>query len=560
MYGELKHKWLIVVAIAIGVITAIVFLILKPWVDKSEEISISRIEIQMQKFETVLPIVQTAFVVVLDESIALVGGEVKHDLSIPFLHNGEMYISLNEAVSFLDATMDIDPLTNIITIESNYCRTQFLADFNILIFNYEPIVLRSKPVQRNGHIFLPVDIIAQILNVSVFRDYSNGVSVLRGIKPLSESDFATILSEMELSYIGIKRNTTLETLNTNVSPDYDFHSLARESRFFVSDSNGSLDKWLLLDDFSIFKERQEVAHKFTTNTVFIAGENANRRNLYIAGSDEIYSLIPDEIMKNDLIYAMNQLIRLKQQAFSNINTDVNVINTINVFGRAVTESFDNSDFINKKNADIQNGVYSTTINVRSFNGESTEIKRQQWYDFCQKAISGDILLFRNHSSDGNYGYFNHAALILSVSEESGELHLLHARDHDLGVGADLPMDRLTFDMMFSDRYWLKYDDIVLCRVEGITSETGREVAEFAYAYFKDYQFGFGGFFGVNETTCVDIIRDSLNFQEIELFENSKTRLTLKRVLEGDAANLILLPDDIVVSSKVKVIDIWTKLD
>ena len=562
MWG-LKRKWPVVTAITVGIAAAVVFnLFQKPQPENLAEKK--RLEkpgetIAVQKFNDIAPSLQKAFIVVLDETAGMANGQIRHDMNTPFLHNGDMVISLNEAVSSLEADMRIDDNSGVVTVESKGLKAQFIPSVNVVIFNSEHIVMRSKPLIKGGHIFLPVDLVARILNVSCFRNYDNGIAVFRGNKPLTDSDFTLIVSELGLKAKENKQNTALEHFRRLYKDTHDFYSLARDGRLFVSNSYGELEKWLLLDDFSILKEPQIIAHEFSMDTIFIAGKGNDSLNLYSVDDNSVISPIPEKILKNDLIYAMSRLVHLKQQKYSH-HDDASASAEIDLLVKVIGGDFQNPEFRSRKNSDVQNGTYDSIINMESFEGIPSNLTKQQWIEFCQKAISGDVLLFRNNSSNSKYGFFNHAALILDVSIERGELHLLHARNVELGVGADLPMDRLTADTLFEEKYWKNYDDVVLCRVLGMTEEIGKKIANYAYTHFKDYQFGYEGIFGANQTTCVDLINDSLKSQGIQLFDDLRNQLMLKSFLDGEAENLILLPDNIAVSNNVQVIELWTKLD
>ena len=495
-------------------------------------------------YHQVEPVIRNGLVLFNGSSRIMANGEIAESNAAPFLQNGVMYASVNEAVNYLNAQIARDNATNIISIESNKFKSYFMPDFNIILLNNEPVVMPSKPVEKNGHIFLPVDIIATAMNVPCFRDYSQGVAVLRGAKPLKDEDYIILMKQAGLKVNKPMNNKELDNL-TAKSGRGDIYSLSRASRLYVSDAKGKLFKWVLLDDFSLSKTSQDVAFTFPSDTAFISGEGKNRASMYMIGSDEPFSPTPDEIAKNDLRYSMGRFVKLK---FEQDNSP----EQLKTFRDAVRGNFDNR-FISNKTNDLQNGTYDGIVNGKGTTDIDTGTFRADWEQLCKKAAKGDVVLLRNKKSDDRYGYFNHAALIIDVDANNGKLRVLQARSPELGVGADLPMDYITIDSFRDDSYWNKYDVAVLGKVNGVNFENGNIIANKAYAHFKDYTFGYGKFFGTKQTTCVDLINDSLKLGDVEMISDKEYRSKLKRALNGEAESLVLLPDDIALSDNVKIV-------
>jgi len=111
---------------------------------------------------------------------------------------------------------------------------------------------------------------------------------------------------------------------------------------------------------------------------------------------------------------------------------------------------------------------------------------------------------------------------------------------------------------YNDSYWKNSDAVLLVTIENMTKAIGMSIAQKASEHFKDYTFGYGGFQGAKETTCVEIIRDSLKMGNIELISDLEYMLMLKSALDGEARSLILLPDDIIISPKVMIVDYFEK--
>jgi len=498
-----------------------------------------------QEFNKIKPVINNGVVLFLDSSHMLVDGEIRKNDAAPFLHNGVMYASIDEAAKYLNARIIIDEATKIVSIELNKYTCFFMLDFNIIVLNNsEPLIMPSKPIEKNGHIFMPVDVIAKAMNVPCFRDYNQGIAVLRGAKPLKDEDYIILMKYAGLKVNRPMNNKELDTIAVKPGGE-DIYSLSRASKLFASDATGKLFKWLLLDDFSLSKIPQDVAVDFPADTAFVSGEGKDRVSMYIMGSDEPFSPTPDEILKNDLRYSMGRFVKLKFAQSGNSEQ-------LKIFKDAVRGSFDGG-FIQNKTDDLQNGAYDEIVNGTGTTDIDTGTFRRDWEQLCKKAAKGDVLLLRNKKSGDKYGYFNHAALIIDVDAGNGKLHVLQARGSELGIGADLPMDYITINSFRDDSYWNKYDVIVLCKADGVNSDTGNIIASKAYEHFKDYDFGYGGFFGARQTTCVELINDSLKFGNVELISDKEYLSKLKRALDGDAASLILLPDDVALSDNVRIV-------
>ncbi len=544
-----KKKWPLIIAIIIGVIVAIgVRMYNGSYFQKGQHTnSLEKDTIckhnktPLKEYEDVKSLLSNAYAVALKSATVIISGDVKYDKSVPFIENGEMYISLDDAVSALNATMTKEDEFHIVTVESNGCKSQFIPEYNVIVFNEEPIILRSKPIQKDGHIFLPVDIVAKILNVSCFRDYDNGVAVLRGSKPLDKSDFATILAEVGITDYIAQKNDEIEKLQQKYQ-EYDFYSLARQNRLYVSDNDGLLSKWVLLDDFSIIKEEQNIAHKFEKNQIYILGEESNKNNLYIIGEQNTYSLAPEIIIKNDMVFALEKLIETKMENQSE--------EQIKMLTNAVSGEF-SKEFADYKQESVNSNEYNTILSVKK--EENTNFQ-EDWNRLCSKTQKGDIVLFRNNSSDSRYGYFNHCALVLDVDKSTNTIWFLQARNSQLGVGADLPLDKLSFDSFNAENYWKHYDKVVLCRLPAINTEIAESLTQNAYNKFNGYTFGYGGFYGAKQTTCVEMIKDALADEKIDLISKSDYQHRLKKLLKGEDLSIFLIPDDIITSENVDVID------
>jgi len=518
----------IITAVSVIVIALISYLIIIFTVYNGED------EVTILPFEEVIPFVRNAVVMFVDESSIIVRGELSETENRPFIQDGMTYVSVNDIALHLGVDFEINQDTKIVTLEYEGAASQFLADFSLVILNgNEPMIMRSKVIERGGVIFLPAVVLAKIINVPYFHDYEQGIMAIYASKPLTREVFDTLQN-----YAGIERrkppgNNELDELarKHNIS---DLYQIAREERLFVADNSGVLYRWVMLDDFSLVKEHLDIDMTYSSDTVYMSGTNAERRYLFVAydyqsnDEPERISPVPDMQINENLRNTMIRYLEVK---------------AAEGMGASYIYAID----------------FSGEITGREQNDEQDdEQKSNMWQELCSRARSGDILLFKSFSSDERYGFINHAALILNVSTESNEIHVLHARSASLGVGADLPMDRINFETLHNDDYWLFNDVFILCRVDGMSDETGQKVAEKAYEKFISYEFGFGGFLGLSETTCAEIIRDSLRLENIEIISDIDYIALLKSALDNNERSIVLIPDDIIMSEHISIIYFWQR--
>jgi len=477
-------------------------------------------------FEETLPFINNGVVMFVNEKSIYVRGELLETSNPPFIKDGMTYVPVNDIAIQLGFDFDINPVTRIVSLAFRDMTSQFLVDFNLVVLNgSQPIMMRSNVIEQNGIIYMSASVLAKIINISCFQDYDQGIVAIFASKPLTKDVFATLQNYAGIERKSIQNNRELDDLMQKHKIS-DIYQLSREERLYVTDKQGVLYRWVLLDDFLLIKETFEIDTLYDSDTVYIAGLNVDRHYLFTAddyiNSDrpERVSFIPDIQVRDNLRNTMMRFLDAKIKE------------------------------------DMGDLAFTHTID---YYGDTTKTNQQQtWANLCAGARSGDILLFRSFSSDEKYGFMNHAALILNVSTENNEIHVLHARSNELGVGADLPMDRINFETLYSEDYWSYNDIIILCRVDGMSDETGRNVAEKAYEKYKTYEFGFGSFLGLRETTCVEIIRDSLRLEGVEIISDREYITMLKSALDHNDRSIVLIPDDVIMSEHILIVYFWQR--
>jgi len=524
-----RHKWLVALAVVVGVLVAIAASVYR------------RSQAERSQRDSMLGIVSQAYAAADDSAITLRRGSVADGSAGTFMLNGESLVSLKEAADALGAEIDIDDSTHVITVTSNSCVSQFMASFNVVVFNDEPIIMRQKPIEKGGDVYLPGKTVAKLFNESFQRDYNNGITVIGGSKALSGADFQALAKELGVSYGKQGSNADIDRIISQSGNSMDVYALARDGRLYVSNGEATLERWLLLDDFTIETAETAVAQEFPRDVAFYVGSGSEGRSLFVLGTDSVYSQSPEEIEKNDMIFAMSEytdgrvhgagaeLLQCYKDAVSGLYTD---------------------QFRAVKTAARQAGEYQTAID----NAGAPEPEfEEQWEQLYQAAQAGDILLCRNSDSSSTHGYYNHTALVMAKNEAEEQLQVLQSRSHELGVGADLPIDFISPETVMAEAYWTKYDVIALARAKGVTAEQAGQMAENAYRKFNGYGFGYGGYYGAREATCAQIPEYALESVGVALFSEPERQHRIKSAITGDAMGMIVLPDDFALSDNIELL-------
>jgi hypothetical protein len=503
----LKSKKVLLISLAVIFFTAIIVIAVIVIQNKAD-IKKEREQLNTD-FNALLPIINQSIVLFTNSDINIVNGEiVKGDK--PFVKDGTTFVSTNYISELFNAQLNMNSQAKMHTLSNKSNTAMFMTGLNIVLFK-EPLVIQSAPIEKNGEVYLPIDTLAKILNLSFFRDYNQEVLVINATKPLSAEQYITLRK-----YAGLKVNPKqrIKELDAILEIDKDAYIHAYEEKLFVSNKNGDIYKWHLLDDFSLEKEKQEIEFEFPADTVFFLGEVANADKLYYANTKEYYSPSPQKIINNSIMQATENYV------IDKVNNDIGI--EIN-FNKNITKENSEND----------------------------------WKRLCQTAKIGDILLFKN-SQGGAYGYFTHSALIIDIDINTFSISVLQARNAERGVGSGLPVDTITFEKFYNDDYWGKNYTVLLCSVLNVSEDTKKIITTKAIEHFNGYEFGYIGFTEAKQTTCSELIRDAYKLQNIEIVGTLDYTTALKSVLSGDYASLILVPEDLLRSEDIEVKDFWLK--
>jgi RNase P/RNase MRP subunit p29 len=385
----------------------------------------------------------------------------------------------------------------------------------------------------------------------------------------------------------------------------------------VSDEKGVLYLWKLKDDYELSKIRQDLYRYFIPNTVFVIANHNGVDELQqvVDGKTVKYSDTPQQITDqmfnyifgeyqklkylNDVVCnGVDNSIKSKMDAYKSNITDIsnilsgtdmekelsskysddvikNVQKRLNELGKPVyvSGSYDWYTFEQIAELQKQNNIGVTgeiddnTMKLLNLEG-NTEQKKQvtdskaemqnRWDYFIKNASEGDILLF-NTNERSQWGYNFHSAIIYKIYPETKTIRVLHARSEELGVGADMKMDYISFESLFTEDYWSRVLRISLYKVPNIQAETLKAVVNDAYEKYSGYSFGYGNWNGLKEILCAELIRDAYKKKGIKIDDNNDLMNQIKQVVKGDIAKALFVPDDIMMSNNVKMVSVWERV-
>ncbi|MBQ7118641.1 MAG: hypothetical protein IJO09_00350, partial [Oscillospiraceae bacterium] len=266
-------------------------------------------------YDEVKPLLDFTYTAIAGSKTYLENGE-RFDGEVALMfEKGRMYASLEKCAKVLGAVVEPLGETGIITVKINKCTSYFSPLYNVIVFNDEPIILSSKPVVEDGEIFLPVSALAKIMNVSYAMDYDNGIAVIGNVGELEKSDYKSILTYLGIEFKRRNRSAEIDAL-CNENNRTDVYRYARQERLYVTDDSGNIEKWILLDDFSVEKKSVGALEKYPPNKAFYAGVNQSKEKLYSLETKEYYDILPENSAKNNMVFAVEKYIHEKMKGES----------------------------------------------------------------------------------------------------------------------------------------------------------------------------------------------------------------------------------------------------
>jgi len=480
----------------------------------------------------------------------LVKGEWK-DLPAPLIiEDGILYVPVQNVFEHLGAS--ISKINDMLYISNNGVVSVLMEQYNIALINTNSLIMEAAPIADGEVFYIPADAAGKILNTSSYHSVTQQMLVLGGqASGLTEDDCIMIKEKWSLPINSIPEIAAIRKLTQNTGYDYEtLCTAAQAKKLYVSDDKGSIWSWKLNETGGLITKEIITAHVFEKNSVFIAGAGGNEDRLYLNKNGKLTDVsdLPSIIWANEVQNAIGTYFAIKTGIEIEGRRDFSQM--LEACRKAVDGDLKNTYYLDYSIPS------SEEIDIIS-KPQSDEHSREQWSKLCASARPGDFMLFRCPDAGTEYGYFNHSALILDIDYDSETIRLLQARGAEYGVGADEKMDCLSYESLYNDSYWEATQMAVLCSGKGLSEEQKRMAANKAYGKFNGYQFGYGSWQGLKETNCAELIQDAYLEYGVRLVSGDASS-RLKDLLEGNARNLVIIPDDLLLSENVALKAVWQK--
>lgn len=480
----------------------------------------------------------------------LVKGEWK-DLPAPLIiEDGILYVPVQNVFEHLGAS--ISKINDMLYISNNGVVSVLMEQYNIALINTSSLIMEATPIADGEVFYIPADAAGKILNTSGYHSVTQQMLVLGGqASALTEDDCRIIKEKWGLPVNSIPEIAGIRSLTGNTGYDYEtLCTAAQAKKLYVSDDKGSIWSWKLNETGGLITKEIITAHVFEKNSVFIAGAGGNEDRLYLNKNGKLTDVsdLPSIIWANEVQNAIGTYFAIKTGIEIEGRRDFSQM--LEACRKAVDGDLKNTYYLDYSIPS------SEEIEIIS-KPQSDEHSREQWSKLCASARPGDFMLFRCPDAGTEYGYFNHSALILDIDYDSETIRLLQARGAEYGVGADEKMDCLSYESLYNDSYWEATQMAVLCSGKGLSEEQKRMAANKAYGKFNGYQFGYGSWQGLKETNCAELIQDAYLEYGVRLVSGDASS-RLKDLLEGNARNLVIIPDDLLLSENVALKAVWQK--
>lgn len=460
------------------------------------------------------------------------GAVYAEDTPQPFYdENGFSYFPLNTIAQIFGAKMYRIPLTPAVCVENkNGVKSYFITNTGIAACGSE-IVFTDTILKRGSYYFCRSELIGKILNLVCCEDYSSGAVKFNSVS-LSDSDKQSITELWGISGAPVIDELSEISEKTGVSYD-ELIKYAHDGSLYYNSETLELSKYTLNDRNELSTQITDGGEYLEPGTYYVDSDSA----LCSAENGQLTSAAPSaqylsDRRSNELKAAYHRYKCAADLSGQDMSDQLSVLRA------AITEDKECPDSL-----------------IESAPPLPSASSDAQWEQLCSAARPGDVILC-NRDDVTMYGYNNHSAVILDITDK-GELHLVHARSDEYGVGSDDgELDYLDPQTLSSNEYWQKTDRITLYRYLGISEKQQEAISEKGASCFDGYTFGYYGFLGKKEITCAELVSELYAKAGIEIGP-SKSEMR-KSLFNGKIEDAVFLPDSIMLSDKFTIIAFWQR--
>lgn len=467
----------------------------------------------------------------------LVRGEAFSMEAPPFTESGVLYVPASACVYIRGASFV--KTGDVYRINDRGKVTLAMEDYDVILVGGESLLLDASPVEKDGVFFLTAEGLGAALSseISVTRDGFLCVFGSAGRIPQSKMNALS-------AYLGVAVDSTLpeEILSLGEKYGEDAERIAESALYgelWSGSADGDAVRYRLGFDGELSLTVMQMNYTFPEGKLMI--EKAGQ--LYSADGKTVLCDLPGDIFARELKAATARYMELL--AACHIKDDAEARLLAESYLNAVTGDLRDPVYASDREAPYSTGLYDASSGEAAFDR------------LFEAAQVGDVLTFSADGAGAEYGFFNHCSVIMEKNEETRTLRLLHARGFEYGVGADLEMDLLSYGSFDEIEYYSGYTTVFLCRARGVDVETKAALVGAAYEKYNGYSFGYGGRMGLEETNCTELVRETYLQAGVDLTDGDYES-RLKEVLGGATKNIVMIPDDLLLSDKMQVIAVFVR--
>ncbi|MGN0400417.1 MAG: hypothetical protein ACI4EO_09890 [Blautia sp.] len=467
----------------------------------------------------------SAFIMTEGSSLCFYKNQQIENEQIPFIENGILYLPVEILAKQKKGSVIRADEVWYVRFQESICA--MMEVYNIFLKNQEPVNMKGCPAERDGHLYLSAADLGTLFSMTVQVEEESGTAVIGAFESLSQEEWEQLREKTDSI---LKRNTEKAYIKkwrgATGLPEEEIRILAKESCLYYLDEEGRLWNYLYTDEGIVQKKEEE--------------------------------MVPDGCGKAGY-YASGKIQEVLNKWDFQVKRELNREKFYRVENGTYQECGCNPKTWKEQKTMKDLEIFMENLAVQDM-GENPETADLSFSHLVETAQPGDFLVYKASGADAKYGFFNHSALILETDTKENRIHVLHARSTELGVGFEEDMDTFGESELLKSDYWGNYQMIYLCTPRVDISDKRERIVKAACEKYKDYTFGYGSWLGKKETNCAEIIAESYKNVGIYLVPDLSVSSRLKEVLSGNAGNMVIVPDDLLLGKNGMVKAVWKKTE
>ena len=466
-----------------------------------------------------------AFVMAEESAVCIYKNQQIENEQIPFMKDGRLYLPVEIFAKQKNGSVIRADEVWYIRFQESICA--MMEAYNIFLKNQEPVNMKGCPAQRDGHLYLSAEDLGTLFSMTVQIDEESRTAVIGAFESLSQAEWERIREKTGRIVKGdTDREYIKEWKAATGLPEEEIKILVKESCLYYLDVAGKLWNYIYTDEGDFQKKEEE-----------LIPDGCQEPGYYVSGKVQ-------DVLNRWKLPVKRELNRQKFYKSEEGN---------------YKECGVDPETWKEQKTMKELAEFMENLAVQDL-GENLDQADVSFAHLVKEAQPGDFLVCKAAGADAKYGFFNHSALILETDTKENRIHVLHARSAELGVGFEDEMDTFGEAELLKSDYWGNYELISLCTPREDVSGERERIVESACETYKDYTFGYGSWLGKKETNCAEIVAESYKAVGIHLVPDVSVSSRLKEVLSGNAGNMVIVPDDLLLGKKGMVKAVWRKTE